>query len=144
MGVALRRLTTGVAGLAAGEGAGREVRGTDEAALRAVRARAVARAEIDAFLAVHEVSSLACFASAKCAALVRAWSALASMEMVVGDAIAGARPRVPGALAEVPADLVARVVACAQGEPWGGMAAPSDRQLDVQCRLLLRALADLD
>jgi hypothetical protein len=51
---------------------------------------------------------------------------------------------VPGALAEVPEDLVARVVACAQGEPGDDVAAPSDRQLDAQCRLLLRALADLD
>jgi hypothetical protein len=124
----------------------------DEEKLRLARARQAARAEIDVFLAAHEASS---FGPAKCAALVRAWDALASMEALVPwDAIPSApdeshsgRPgpgAVPRALADTPDDFVATVLACALGDPRGEVVAPSDRQLDGQRRSLLRALAGLD
>jgi hypothetical protein len=113
---------------------------TGDEALRIVRARAVARAEIDAFLAVNEVSS---FAPSKCAALVRAWGALASMESLVRRD-RSTPPAMPRALADVPDDFVASVFACAQSEPWVEVAAPSDWQLDGHGRLLRQALAGLD
>jgi hypothetical protein len=116
------------------------LRAVMDEALRVVRARAVARAEIDVFLAVNEVSS---FVPAKCAALVRAWGALASMEAVVtGDATDDAR--VPKALASVPDDFVGTVVACAQSAAWTDAVAPSERQLDMHGRLLLQAFDGLD
>ncbi len=125
-------------------------RRTDEDDLRLARARHAARAEIDVFLAAHEASS---FAPAKCAALVRAWGALASMEALVPcDAIPGAPDElrtgraaaVPRALADTADDFVATVLACALGDPRGDVAAPSDRQLDGHRRSLLRAFAGLD
>jgi hypothetical protein len=109
-------------------------------ALRIVRARAAARAEIDVFLAVNEVSA---FVPAKCAALVRAWGALASMEAVItGEESDGTR--VPKALAAVPDDFVGTVVACAHSASWSDSVAPSERQLDVHGRLLLQTFAGLD
>ncbi len=119
-----------------------EARETDAEALRVARVREAARAEIEVFLAAHEVSSLA---APKCAALVRAWSALASMESLVqSDAIAGAPARVPGVLADVPDDFVASVRAGAESEPGDPVAVPSDRQFDGHRRLLLREFTRLD
>ncbi len=143
MRVAWRAAMNGVALLAAVFGRTTpENRTAYEEALRIARARAAARAEIDVFLAVVEVSS---FVPAKCAALVRAWGALASMEaLVCRDAIAVTAPRVPRALADLPHDFVESVLACAQTEAWVDVAAPSERELDGQRRLLLRAFADLD
>jgi PA14 domain len=119
-----------------------EARETDAEALRVARVREAARAEIEVFLAAHEVSSLA---APKCAALVRAWSALASMESLVrSDGAAGAPARVAGVLADVPDAFVASVLAGAQSEPGDPVSVPSDRQFDGQRRWLLREFTRLE
>ena len=143
MRVAWRGAMNGVARVAAAFGRPtREAGETGQDALRIVRARAAARAEIDVFLAVLEASS---FVPAKCAALARAWGALASMEALVdSDPSAEASPRVPRALSDVPDDFIASVFACVQSEAWVDVPAPSERQLDGQARLLLRAFAGIE
>jgi hypothetical protein len=157
MGIASTVTMTGVARLAAmfrpGTHGTQDPREMDEGEIRIARARRAARAEIDVFLAVHEASS---FAPAKCAALVRAWGALASMEALVPrSAIPSATPCelptgepgpavVPRVLADTPDDFVARVLACAESDPWGDVVEPSERQLDGHRSALVRAFAGLD
>ena len=149
MRVALALAMTRVARVAAIFRRTQEARETDAEALRVAQVREAARAEIEVFLAAHEVSSLP---APKCAALVRAWSALASMESLVqgdrqSDGAAGAPARVArvaGVLAEVPDDFVASVLAGAQSLPGDPVAAPSERQFDGQRRLLLREFTRLN
>ena len=144
MRVALPLAMTRVARVAAIFQRRHEARETDAEALRVARVREAARAEIEVFLAAHEVSSLA---APKCAALVRAWNALASMESLVqSDGAAGVPARVARVgcvLADVPDAFVASVLAGAQSEPGDPVSVPSDRQFDGQRRWLLREFTRL-
>ncbi len=124
--------------------------GDDEAHL--VRVRAAARAEIDWLLAGFEASSLA---PPKCAALVRVWHALASLEALLdgdpppsrselAEALArGDRGALPPALRDMTDHFAAGVIRCAESEPGDAVSPPGAREFDDHCRSLLRAYADL-
>jgi PA14 domain len=130
-----------------------ETRRADDEALEFGRLRQAARAEIDAFLAVHEACA---FAPPACAALVRAWHALVSLEAFLRDG--GAAPSSdfieavrradragwPPGLRDIPKDFTERVLACALSDPWVSRPAPTDRELEKHRRVLLRSFADLD
>jgi hypothetical protein len=124
---------------------------TSEAALL-VRLRAAARAEIEGVLAILEASSLA---PPKCAAVVRAWHALAALEAALAGQPApgaaefaaelarGDRQGLPPVLRDVNGDFVAAVARCAQGDP-GAAESPPKRDLEDQPRVLLRTYAALN
>jgi hypothetical protein len=125
----------------------------DNRALLVADIRAVARAEIDGFFAAGDACALA---GPVCAALLRAWHALASWEAILrGDAVQsrtefaetlsrGDRGRLPSPLGDVAGDLVSTVLASAQSDPTVLDSPPSQRQLDEHRPVLLRTWADLD
>jgi hypothetical protein len=125
----------------------------DDSARLIERTREAARAEISAFFATHDTCALT---APSCAALVRAWQALASWEAILrGDPVqnrtelAGTLSRgdcraLPSLLRDVPGDFVSSVTACAQCDPSSLDSGPTQRQLDDHRRVLLRAMADLD
>jgi hypothetical protein len=119
---------------------------------RIARARAAAHAETTAFLAAYDAAR---FPPPVCAALLRAWHALASVEALLrGDApqsaasflesLTQAPPYLPAPLGDVPAAFAAQVAACATSEPWSAAAGPNDRDFDAHRRALLRGLRTVD
>jgi hypothetical protein len=125
----------------------------DDDLLPLVRARAAARAEIDWYLAAFDASSLP---GPKCAALVRAWHALASLDaLLMGqspksegaflESVAGAdRRALPEALHDMKEDFAAAVVRCARSEPWIEVRSPGDRELEAHRRVLLGTFEKLN
>jgi hypothetical protein len=125
----------------------------DSGALPISGMREAARAEIDGFFAASDDCSL--FPPA-CAALLRAWHALASWEATLqNDAVPnraefdealsrGDHSRLPSPLRDLAGDFVSTVVACAQSDPTVLGSAPTPRQLDEHRHVLLRTFADLD
>jgi hypothetical protein len=117
------------------------------------RVRAAARAEIESFTAALYGSSLA---GPKCAALLRAWHALASLEAVLdgsapqdaapfASAVAGGdRSALPPGLRDVSADFAGAVARCAESPPGADVAAPGARELEDHQRVLLRTYALLN
>lgn len=117
------------------------------------RARAAARAEIDGFLAVSDACSLS---PPVCAALVRAWHALASVDALLrGDApqkapdfIASLRDGggsgLPPPMNEAAPEFAARVLACALGAPWMSFSGPTEKELKRHRRVLLAALSRVE
>jgi hypothetical protein len=112
------------------------------------RVRVAARAEIESFTAALEASSLA---APKCAALLRAWHALASVEAHLdGKAppeaapfaaalVSGDRSALPPRLRDVNPAFVDAVVRGAESPPGVDLAAPSSRDLEDHRRVLERA-----
>jgi hypothetical protein len=117
------------------------------------RARAAARAEIEWYLAAFDASSLP---RPKCAALVRAWHALASFDVLLGGEAPQSEPdfvasfartdrrALPDGLGDMKDDFAAAVVRCARSDPWADVPSPSDRELEGHRRALLRTFAELD
>jgi hypothetical protein len=117
------------------------------------RLREAARAELDAFLAIHDACALG---PPTCAALVRAWHALFALDALLRGETApsapdfaaqvrtGCPPPLPPELRDTPSDLVARVLACAMSDPGAGLSLPSDREFRRHRRLLLKSFASLD
>jgi hypothetical protein len=117
------------------------------------RVRAAARAEIESFTASLEASSLA---APKCAALFRAWHALASLEALLdanappdagplAAAVAsGDRSALPTGLRDVSADFAGAVARCAESPPGADVGAPGERALEDHRRLLLRTYVALN
>jgi PA14 domain len=115
--------------------------------------RDAALAEIGGFLAVLDACAIA---PPTCAALVRAWHAMAALEAALrGDlapsasdlaasARAAARAALAPALIDTPEDFVRRVFSCAESEPGAPVPAPTDRELRRHRRVLLRAFTRLD
>jgi hypothetical protein len=147
--------------LAAGGPATEEAEGIDPPAGARVEPRITgleelrhaARAETAAFLAILDACA---FAPPSCAALLRAWHALASLDALLrgaevpGAAFFEARLRSDGrnalcrSLAEAEEDFVRSVFARATGDPWSASARPTDGELRRHRRLLLGALASLE
>jgi hypothetical protein len=112
-----------------------------------VRLRATARAEIEGVLAILEASSLP---PPKCAALLRAWYALAALEAALaGTSPPGApefaaalergdRAALPPVLRDMKEDFATAVVRCAQSEPGAPASPPRPGELEDQRRVLLR------
>jgi PA14 domain-containing protein len=125
----------------------------EDDAIRIARVREAARAEIDGFLATYDACS---FAPPICAALLRAWHALASLEALLLGTTAQSAPEFvaslgrgdraarPPVLRDIPDDFVAGVVACALSDPWVVAYPPSDQDFDQHRRALLRAFAGLN
>jgi hypothetical protein len=126
------------------------------------RVRAAARAEIESFTAALHASSLA---APKCAALLRAWYALASLDAILdgntpqdatpsvafaafaafASAVAsGDRSALPPGLREVSADFAGAVARCAESPPGADGAVPGARELEDHRRVLLRTYAALN
>jgi hypothetical protein len=144
--------------------------GTDGATppepLRIARTRQAVRAEMDAFLATYEACA---GAPPTCAALVRAWRALAALEALLDGMVApgmvapgvdtaaedrpvdspvpGDRVGLPRLLYAIPDDFLAAVLASARSEAWSASApppVPDDRSLSRHRRMLLRTAAVLE
>jgi hypothetical protein len=117
------------------------------------RVRGAARAEIESFTAALDASSLA---PPKCAALLRAWHALASLEAVLdgnepqdaalfATAVAsGDRSALPPGLRDLSLDFAGVVARCAESRPGADVVVPSSRELEDHRRVLLRAYAALN
>jgi hypothetical protein len=117
------------------------------------RVRAAARAEIESFTAALDASSLA---APKCAALLRAWHALASLEARLdGNApqdaapfaaavASGDRSALPPGLRDVSADFAGAVARCAESAPGADGVVPGARELEDHRRVLLRTYAALN
>jgi PA14 domain len=117
------------------------------------RVRAAARAEIESFTAALAASSLA---APKCAALLRAWHALALLDVILegstpqdaapfASAVAsGDRSALPPGLRELNADFAIAVARCAESRPGADVAVPGTRELEDHRRVLLRTYAALN
>jgi hypothetical protein len=125
----------------------------DDEALIIARVRNAARAEIVAFLTACD----ACWpAPLRCAVLVRAWHALASLDaLMAGEPTQSAsefvasfgradRRALPPVLRDMTDDFAAVVFKCALNDPWLVVSAPTDREFDEHRRVLLRAFAELN
>jgi hypothetical protein len=111
------------------------------------RVRASARAEIESFTGALYASSLG---APKCAALLRAWHALASLEALLDGntpqdagpfaaAVAsGDRSALPTGLRDLSPDLAGAVARSAESPPGADVAAPGARELEDHRRELLR------
>jgi hypothetical protein len=125
----------------------------DDEALLIARVRKAARAEIVGFLTACDGSWPA---PLRCAALVRVWHALASLDaLLAGEPTRNASEfaasfghtdgrALPSALRDMTDDSAAVVFKCALSDPWVVVSAPTDREFDEHRRVLLRAFAELN